>query len=97
MKEIEEFLDKVLYDENLAGFVISNEKFIYLKNYIINLKQENEMLKQSDKNTYETCQDIIYELSVENEKLKQHNKFLEDKIELYFDNASMLNDLLKDK
>ena len=42
-----------------------------LYNYINKLQQENQILKQSVKDTYDTGQEIISELTQENEKLKK--------------------------
>ena len=50
-------------------------------NCIPQLKQENqqlkekiEMLKQADRNTYESAQDMLSELDTENKKLKEQNR-----------------------
>lgn len=53
------------------------EKIVYKYD---ELKQENEMLKQADKNTYETSQEIMAELTRENEILKEKIKYASDKL-----------------
>lgn len=51
--------------------------------YITNLQQANKVLEENWEHYME-----------ENERLKNHNRWLEDKIETYFDNVNMQNDLL---
>jgi protein-tyrosine phosphatase len=43
------------------------------------LENENQILNQSVKDTYDTSQEIIYELKQENEKLKKAIEILKDK------------------
>ena len=64
-----------------------------LISYIGQLQQENHILKQAVDNTYETSQDIMYEMQQENEHYKniltEFEKWLEEKIkctEQYADN-----------
>lgn len=67
------FLD-TLVDENKElkrlNKNLKNSK-IHLRTFNRKLKQENEILKMNVKDTYDTGQDIIGELTQENEKLKK--------------------------
>lgn len=43
-EEIKEILDNIFKDENVNGFILSDERYKELKDYITNLQQENERL-----------------------------------------------------
>lgn len=44
------------------------------------LKEKIEMLKQADRNTYESAQDMLSELDIENQQLKEQNNSLRTRI-----------------
>lgn len=55
--------------------VISKIKAKAYENYIKKLEEENEKLKQAERNTYETSQEMLFELTKQNEFLmKRENK-----------------------
>jgi predicted nucleic acid-binding Zn-ribbon protein len=43
-EEIKEILDNIFKDENVNGFILSDERYKELKDYITNLQQEIERL-----------------------------------------------------
>ncbi len=66
--------------ESLA-LTLQNER---LKERLEVLEQENKILKMSVKDTYDTGQEIIGELTQENEKLKKAIEIIKNKLELEF-------------
>lgn len=44
-EEIKEILKDIFKDENVNGFILSDERYKELKDYITNLQQENQRIK----------------------------------------------------
>ena len=65
----------------VGGLCYSWEQLSLLLDYITNLQQENEILKQSDKNTYETSQEMLAEMQQAKDKLQKDYQEAVDKIE----------------
>jgi len=62
------------------------------------LQEENEMLKQADKNTYETSQEIMAELTRENERLKHEVAklhIIQEEYGNYIENTHIIDDYQK--
>lgn len=71
-KEIKRIIEELESCIGMFDYLITPEDNDLLVLYIKELQEENRILKQSDKNTYESSQDMLSELSKENKEL--HNK-----------------------
>lgn len=68
------------YYQKGGNYVLPTEVFNELLYENQQLKEKIEMLKQADRNTYESAQDMLSELDIENQQLKEQ---LQQRMNLY--------------
>ena len=91
-KELKKTIDIVSGIEvNSEAEAIAKETLI---SYVEQLQQENKMLKLDSKNTYETSQDIMYEM---HEKIEELTRLVSNKVMADYDYDSILKQQLNEE